>query len=241
MTAGRFGTVVFDCDSTLSRIEGIDELATAHRAEIAALTDAAMDGRIPLEAVYGRRLALVRPSREALAALGHRYAETLVPDARETVAALRAEGVEVRVVSGGLRPAVAALAAALGVPDELVAAVDVRFDARGEYAGFDERSPLARSGGKREVLAAWLDGAPRPAMLVGDGVTDLEARPAVDRFVAYAGVIARDAVVRAADAVVRSPSLAPVLALALGDAPPRDVTARALYERGRDLLARQAS
>ena len=236
MIAGRFGTVVFDCDSTLSSIEGIDELASGRRAEIAALTDAAMDGQIPLEAVYGRRLALVRPSRAALAALGRRYAETLVPDARETVAVLRAEGVEVRVLSGGLRPAVAALAAELGVPDEMVAAVAVRFDAGGEYAGFDEASPLTRNGGKREVLAAWLAGAPRPAMLVGDGVTDLEARPAVDRFVAYTGVIARDPVVRAADVVVRSSSLAPVLALALGDRPPRDAAARALYERGRALL-----
>jgi phosphoserine phosphatase len=239
--AGRFGTVIFDCDSTLSSIEGIDALAVGRRAEVAALTDAAMDGQIPLEAVYGRRLAIVRPSRDALAALACRYADTLVPDARETIAALHGERVEVRVVSGGLRPAVAALAADLGVPDAMVAAVDVHFDARGEYAGFDEGSPLTRNGGKREVLAAWLANAPRPVMLVGDGVTDLEARPVVEAFVAYAGVIARDPVVAAADVVIRSPSLAPVLALALGDQPPRDAAARALYERGRALLARQTS
>src|SRR5690606_42126833 len=65
-----------------------------------------------------RRLALVRPDRGAIAALGARYLETLVPDARETVAVLRAEGIDVRIISGGLLPAVRAVAEALGVRSE---------------------------------------------------------------------------------------------------------------------------
>jgi phosphoserine phosphatase len=77
-------------------------------------------------------------------------------------------------------------------------------------------------------------------MLVGDGKTDLEARPVVDLFVAYAGVIERAAVSAAADVVIRSPSLAPVLPLALGDEPPADAAARALYERGVALLERDS-
>ena len=59
-----FRTVIFDCDSTLSAIEGIEELAVAHREEIARLTDLAMQGAVPLEEVYGRRLDLIRPSRQ---------------------------------------------------------------------------------------------------------------------------------------------------------------------------------
>ena len=81
----RYRCVIFDCDSTLSTIEGIEVLAAAHREEVAALTDAAMRGEIPLEQVYGRRLDLVRPTRDAVAALGRRYVETLVPDAAEVV------------------------------------------------------------------------------------------------------------------------------------------------------------
>ena len=237
----RFRTVVFDCDSTLSTIAGIDELAAAHRAEVAALTDAAMRGEIPLEAVYGRRLALVRPSRAALEALGRHYVETLVPDARETVAALASEGIETRVVSGGLRPAVRLVAAALGIPDARVAAVDVTFDAAGGYQGYEEDSPLARSGGKRVLLERWLAGAARPVMLVGDGVTDLEARPAVDCFVAFAGVVAREPVLRAAAVVIRSRSLAPILPLALGGEPPAHASTRPLFERGMAYLRRQAT
>jgi phosphoserine phosphatase len=232
----RVGTVVFDCDSTLSAIEGIDELAGDHAAEIAALTAAAMRGAVPLEAVYGRRLELVRPSRARLERLAALYEERLVPDARAVIAALQGEGVEVRIISGGLNPAVALFAERLGVRGEAVAAVAVEFDASGEYAGYDTTSPLARSGGKPALLGLWRREAPGPLMLVGDGATDLEAQATVDVFVAYAGVVERPAVTGAAEVVVRSASLAPVLPLALGGAPPRVAAVRPLFDRGLALL-----
>ena len=135
----RYGSVILDCDSTLSVIEGIDQLAHAHREEIARLTELAMRGEVALEAVYGRRLDLARPTRAQIDALGERYVQTLVTDARETVAALLGEGIEVRVMSGGIRQAVLALALALGLGEQAVAAVDVYFDSNGEYAGFEPR------------------------------------------------------------------------------------------------------
>lgn len=232
----RVGTVVFDCDSTLSAIEGIDVLAGGHAAEVAALTAQAMDGALPLEAVYGRRLELVRPGRAALERLATQYEAALVPDARAVIAALVDEGVEVRIISGGLAPAVVAFGASLGVRAAHIAAVDVRFDRDGGYAGYDTASPLARRGGKQEVLALWRREAPGAVMLVGDGATDLEAQPYVDVFVAYAGVVARPDVVDHADVVVRSASLAPVLPLALGGAPPRVAGWRPLFEQGLAML-----
>lgn len=212
MPTTRFGTVVFDCDSTLSAIEGVDELAAGHREAIAALTDSAMRGAVSLESVYGARLALIRPTRAAVEALAGQYIAAAVPDARETVQALLQGGIEVRILSGGLRQAILPFAAWLGLQDDHVAAVDLRFSADGSYAGFDEASPLGRSGGKHTVMEAWRQSLPGPILMVGDGITDLEARPAVERFVAFAGVIDRPAVTAAADAVIRAPSLRPVLA-----------------------------
>ena len=81
-------SVVFDCDSTLSAIEGIDELAAEHADEIRGLTDAAMDGSLPLVEVYGRRLEIIRPTRQAVDDLSTLYIQRLVEDARETVAGL---------------------------------------------------------------------------------------------------------------------------------------------------------
>jgi phosphoserine phosphatase len=62
-----FASVILDVDSTLTGIEGIDWLAEHRGADLGArvteLTDRAMRGEIALDAVYGERLALVRPSR----------------------------------------------------------------------------------------------------------------------------------------------------------------------------------
>jgi phosphoserine phosphatase len=191
---------------------------------------------VRLEEVYGRRLALIRPPRERVLYLADRYVATLVPDAREVVAALLREGIEVRIMSGGLLPPVQLVAKALGIAAAAVHAVDVYFDETGAYAGFDEASPLARSNGKRLLLEALRPVLPGPVLLVGDGATDMEAKPAVQAFVAYAGVLERPAVTAAADFVVRSLSLAPVLPLALGGEPPRSAEDRALHLRGMQLL-----
>lgn len=232
----RFGTVIFDCDSTLSTIEGIEELAADRRSEVEELTEAAMRGAIPLEEVYGRRLELCDATRDRVAALGARYLETLVPDARETIAALRAEGIEVRLISGGLLPAIRELGRGLGVPESDIAAVDIHFDDSGAYLGYDTESPLAYSGGKEVVIERWESALPRPIMMVGDGVTDLEARSVVDEFIAFAGVAERAPVVEKADRVIRAFSLAPVLALALGGEAPQSPEGAELLERGLELL-----
>ena len=232
----RYNTVVFDCDSTLSALEGIAELAADVREEIDRLTDAAMDGALPLEEVYGRRLELIRPTRSDVEGLIPRYVEGLVDDARATVAALRAADVDVRVISGGLLPAVAGLAEHLGLEAGAVSAVPIRFDEQGEYVGFDDVGP-ARAGGKAEVVRAWkADGLAEPVMFVGDGATDLEAADEVELFVAFAGVVERAEVVAAAPVVVRSRSLAPIVPLALGSDPPDDARARTVYERGKALI-----
>jgi phosphoserine phosphatase len=212
----RFDTICFDCDSTLTRIEGIDELAV--RAGIAdqivPLTMAAMDGRMTIDAVYGQRLDLIRPDREAIAWLGQRYVDELVGGARETVAAVQLAGGAVHIISGGLRQPILVLANALGIPAAHVHAVDVHFDRAGCYAGFDTASPLARSGGKATVCRTIAAGGSSLAM-VGDGVTDLEAREAGAFVVGFGGVIARPVVVAGADVFIAGPSLTDTLAVLL--------------------------
>ena len=203
-----FERIVFDCDSTLARIEGIEELSGARRAEIAELTAQAMDGRVPLEEVYGRRLQLVAPRRNDVATVGRRYIETAVPQAREVMAALKALGKELRVVSGGLRLAVVTFAGWLGIEDDHVHVVQAWFDGDGRLTNFDRESPLARSGGKRQVLAS----LPRKrTAFVGDGMTDAEARDVIDCFVCYGGVVRRPEVAALAHAVVNEPNFAALL------------------------------
>jgi len=212
----RFRTVFFDCDSTLVAIEGIDALGREHQAAVAELTARAMAGELPLEEVYSRRLDITRPDRATLEDLGAAYVAGLVPGTAETVGALQAAGVDVRIISGGLRVAVLAVAAALGVPAEHTYAVDIALDAAGGYHGFDEAQLLARSGGKRTLIEA-LPAFARPALLVGDGATDLEARPAVDAFCAYTGVSRRARIAEAAG--FEAADMAAVRAIVLGVSP----------------------
>lgn len=207
----RFRTVIFDCDSTLSAIEGIEELAREHREEVSRLTTLAMNGGIALEQVYGRRLDLIRPGRADLVAVGEQYIRALVPGAAATVRRLRQAGVVVQVLSGGLAPAVRMIAAHLEIPADRVAAVEVLFTPEGEYAGFDAGSLLAATGGKRRWIETVGQALPRPLLLVGDGATDLEARPALDAFAAYTGVVSREEVARGADVVIVGPSLTALL------------------------------
>ena len=203
--------MIFDCDSTLTAVEGIEELAREQREEVTRLTELAMRGAVPLEEVYGRRLELIRPSHADVVEIGRLYIRHLVPGVRETIRALQVHGVVVQILSGGLAPAVRALAREVGVPEAHVAAVEIYFGEDGSYRGFDTESPLARAGGKR----TWLEGSglPRPRLLIGDGATDLEARPSVDCFAAFIGVIERPEVSRGADVVLRGPSLDQVLQL----------------------------
>lgn len=202
-----FASVIIDVDSTLSGIEGVDWLAARRGpdvgARVAALTSRAMRGEIALDAIYGERLAIIRPTRAEVRALGAAYATAVAPGAREVVGLLRAAGIDLVLVSGGLRAAIAPWATAeLGFIDADVHAVRICFDASGEYAGFDAASPLATQTGKCALIAGL--SLPRPSLMVGDGATDAAARPAVDAFAAFTGFVCRDAVVRVADHVLSS-------------------------------------
>jgi len=201
----KFSAICFDCDGTLTRIEGIDELARRSGQEdaIAPLTAAAMEGSLPLEEVYAKRLAIVRPDRDALAWLGQRYVEEIVDGAVETIATLQRLGKSIYLVSGGLLQAVVTLAQALAIPLSNVCAVEIYLDSDGNYVGFDADSPLARSDGKAAVCRRL---ATRHGVLamVGDGMTDLNARAGGAYVVGFGGVTHRPVMAEGADCFIDS-------------------------------------
>jgi phosphoserine phosphatase len=202
----QFDSVILDVDSTLCNIEGIDWLAAQRGPEIAAaivrLTERAMDGEIPLEAVYGDRLALIRPTHSDIAQLARAYADALAPGARDSIFRMRGQGVALALVSGGIRQAIRPLARELGFSDGSLHAVSLSFDGEGQFLGYDEKSPLATQHGKKDIVSALA--LPRPSLAVGDGATDAAMRQSTDAFAAFTAFVQRDAVVRAADYVVGS-------------------------------------
>ena len=202
----QFHSVILDVDSTLCNIEGIDWLAARRGPDVAhaivRLTERAMAGEIPLEAVYGDRLALIRPTNTDIAHLARAYTDALAPGARDSIFRMRDNGVALALVSGGIRQAIRPLARELGFSDGSLHAVSLSFDAEGQFLGYDEKSPLATQHGKKDIVAAL--GLPRPSLAVGDGATDAAMRQATDAFAAFTGFVQREVAVRAADYVVAS-------------------------------------
>lgn len=207
-----FEVICFDCDSTLSRVEGIDELARRNGLfeQVAALTDAAMNGDMPLEDIYGHRLELIKPDQAAIDWLANLYITEMVEGVAETVKTLQDNGKQVHIISGGLRQAILPLAALLGIAEENVHAVDVIFDEQGDYQDFVRQSPLAVSGGKARVCRR-LRMRYSSLVMVGDGKTDLEAKMAGAYMIGFGGVVKRPLVQEQADIFISDASMTAVL------------------------------
>jgi len=183
-----------DCDSTLSAIEGIDELARLRGdeccAEIEAMTHEAMEGKVTIEYVFGKRLRAIQPTRKECARVGQMYIERIEPGVVEMLAAARSAGWTPCILSGGFEPVIAPLAEHLGI--EWVEAVGLYFDEDGRYSDYEFDYYTTSNGGKPIVIRK----AKRRlrlgrTIMVGDGISDLETQPEVDLFVGYGGVVRR--------------------------------------------------
>ena len=195
-------TVCFDVDSTVSPDEAIDVLA-AHAgvaAQVAELTRAAMGGTRTFQDALADRLALIRPTPAMVAACLRAHPPRLTPGIADLIGLLHRQGAEVHLVSGGFRPFIEPLAAALAIAPARIHANAFVFAASGACLGADPAQPTCRSGGKAEVMRRLLAaGAPTPLAMVGDGMTDIEARPPADLAIGFGGVIERPAVRARAD------------------------------------------
>jgi phosphoserine phosphatase len=99
-----FKLIAFDMDSTLINIECVDEIADAvgRKTEVAAITEAAMRGEIAdFKDSLRRRVALLKGVTVADMARVYEERLRLNPGAAELVAACKAAGLKVLLVSGG--------------------------------------------------------------------------------------------------------------------------------------------
>jgi len=99
-----FKLIAFDMDSTLINIECVDEIADAvgRKTEVAAITEAAMRGEISdFKESLRRRVALLKGVTVADMEAVYRERLQLNPGAADLVAACKAAGMKVLLVSGG--------------------------------------------------------------------------------------------------------------------------------------------
>ncbi|MCE9672399.1 phosphoserine phosphatase SerB [Myxococcus stipitatus] len=166
--------VVMDMDSTLIRIEVIDELARAHGVgeQVARITERAMHGEMDYDESLRQRVALLAGLDTAVL---HRLAANLplTEGAQTLVRVLKRLGYRTAVISGGFSVAAEALKARLGIDH---AYSNVLEEADGRLTGRTV-GPIVNARRKAELLeslAAQEGILLDQVIAVGDGANDLQ-------------------------------------------------------------------
>ncbi|RJR14719.1 hypothetical protein C4579_04365 [Candidatus Microgenomates bacterium] len=193
--------VIFDADSTLSAIEGIDWLAELHGVEhqTAILTKQAMNGEIVYDDVFPKRLEIIQPTWQEIEMLGRVYIDHLTKGAITTVDELHRRRYDVFIISGGFNPAIGMLGEYLNIPPQHIFANHL--NGKGRYSGF-QRSPLCGDHGKAQTirfLRLWYPGG---IAIVDDGFGGVTA--GADMSFCYTGVVERPKAMQVADRVITS-------------------------------------
>ncbi len=193
--------LVADMDSTMIGQECIDELAdfAGLKAEIAAITERAMQGELDFEAALDARVAALKglDASAIQRCLDERI--TLMPGARTLVATIKALGARTLLVSGGFTAFTGPVATAIGFDRQVANHLHIT---GGRLAGTVAR-PIVDSSAKRDTLAAERTGLnlePADTLAVGDGANDIPMLQAAGLGIAYH---AKPRAAAAADAAVR--------------------------------------
>ena len=226
---------IFDCDGTLSSIEGIDELARQNHVfeQVEALTAKAMGQTGMHPELYSERLQLTQPTKQHVLDLAENYRRHIVPEADSVITLLQKLNKKIFIVSAGLKPAVSLFAKTFNIPASHVFAVDILFDDKGKYLDFDHSSPMTYRDGKREI-ARELMREYQTVAHIGDGLNDFIVHDLVTRFIGYGGVYYRKQIEAECDFYISQKSLAGCLPLLLNqtEAALLQHDDRQLFDRG---------
>ncbi|MBT3068257.1 phosphoserine phosphatase SerB [Rhodoferax sp. U11-2br] len=183
--------IAFDMDSTLINIECVDEIADAvgRKAEVAAITEAAMQGHISdYKESLRQRVALLKGV--TLAQMDQIYQERLRlnPGAAELVAACKAAGLKVLLVSGGFTHFTDRIRDRLGIDFTRANQLEVADGALTGRMVDQAWGDICDGAEKRTMLlhtCAQLGIDPSQAIAMGDGANDLPMMGVAGLSVAY--------------------------------------------------------
>lgn len=178
--------LVADMDSTMITVECIDELAdyAGIKAEVAAVTEAAMRGELDFEAALDARVALLRDLDAAVIERCRTERVRITSGAIPLVRTMKAKGARTVLVSGGFTLFADVVAREIGFDRALSNRLDIAGD---KLAGTVAR-PIVGATAKRETLleeAAALGIGTEAVLAVGDGANDIPMIETAGLGVAY--------------------------------------------------------
>ena len=186
-----FKLIAFDMDSTLINIECIDEIAdaTGRKGEVAAITEAAMRGEITdFRESLRRRLNLLQGTHTSHLEQVYRERLQINPGAAELIAACKAAGLKVMLVSGGFTYFAERLRNRLGLDFVRSNQLEIIDDTLTGHLVTQSWGDVCDASEKRRTvldMCSLLGCPPEQAIAVGDGANDLEMMKAVGVSVAY--------------------------------------------------------
>lgn len=207
---------IFDCDGTLSSIEGITELARLNGCEdqVGALTEMAMSQQGITPELYAQRLELVKPTMTQCQHIGDLYIQSITPDIKSVIQALQSLNKSIYIISAGIQSSVCMLANFLDINQENVFAVELHYNDQGVYHSFRQDSPLVQPKGKEKIAKQLLE-QHCSLCAIGDGANDLPLQSVCTQFIGYGGAFYRPKIRSACDHYISSSSMAPLLYLSL--------------------------
>lgn len=166
--------LVADMDSTMITVECIDELAdyAGIKAEIAAVTEAAMRGELDFAEALDARVALLKGLDAT--AIDRCLAErvTIMAGAKTLIRTMRARGAETILVSGGFTRFAEPVAAEIGFTQAIANVLEID----GAALAGTVAKPIVDSSTKQRTLIEARDRlglAAHETLAVGDGANDL--------------------------------------------------------------------
>jgi phosphoserine phosphatase len=201
--------LVADMDSTMITVECIDELAdyAGLKAEVAEITERAMQGELDFEAALDARVALLAGLDAEVIDRCREERVKLTPGATTLVRTMRASGATCLLVSGGFTRFAEPVAEAIGFNRALA---NVLLVENGRLTG-KVRRPIVGAAAKHEALVramAELGLEREQTMAVGDGANDIPMIEAAGLGAAYH---AKPAAAAAADARIAHNDLTALL------------------------------
>ena len=204
---------IFDADSTLLRIETLEELAKITLRDnsdakkildtIEKITKLGMEGKIPFPVSLQKRLAVLPIKKRHIYELTGQLFHDVTPTVAKNREFIQRNRENCYVVTGGFADYLLPVLCSLGFRSDHIFANSFKYDGD-TVVGIDEGNDLSKEAGKVRVIETCIPQGNR--MIVGDGSTDAEPRAygVVDHFIAFTENVRRESVVGKADFVAES-------------------------------------
>ena len=205
---------VFDFDSTLTSVEGLDVLAEITLAnnpkkdeilqEIVDITNLGIDGDISFTDSLEKRIKLLGATKADLEVLTEKLKGYISESVARNKDFFIENSEDIYVISAGFKEFIIPVVADYNIPAERVYANTFVFDESDKIIGFDKENPLSVTNGKIKCLGDLnLEGE---VQMIGDGYSDYVTREAgvAHKFFAFTENVVREKTIKNADHITPS-------------------------------------